>query len=790
MMRMNQIPVLVNDAIKKGEVPGAVIVIGSPEGIVYHSVFGNRTVVPAKLPMTPDTIFDLASLTKVVATTTAVMQLMEKGKLNIDDPVVKYWPEFGVYGKDRITIGHLLTHYSGLRADLSMKPRWGGYERALKKIIAEKPKCTPGTHYLYSDINFEILGELVNRISGQRLDKYCEEHIFKPLGMKDTFFNPSRALRNRIAPTEYKDRKKRTLLWGQAHDPVALRTGGVSGHAGLFSTAEDISRFALMILNGGSLMNVHILSPRTVEMMTIPQNPAGQPQLRGYGWNIDAPFAANRGELPPAGLCYHTGYTGTALWIDPVTKTYIIVLTNRVHPDGKGNAEPLRKQIVELVSETFEPLSKEIILSRRPALSKYYESVSDTSFIKNQAAGPDEKRMHGNGYVEPSAGASSESSSFSGNGKVQTGIDVLAAENFTALKGMRIGLITNHSGLDASGRRTIDLLYNAKGVTLSAVFSPEHGLYGTADNKIASASESITGLPVYSLYGDALKPTMKMLDGIDALVFDIQDAGARFYTYITTMGYAMEAAAKKEIPFYVLDRPNPVTASLVQGPVMQRDMKSFTGYFPLPLRHGMTVGELAGMFNNEYKIRADLRVIKMNGYKRADWYDETGLRWINPSPNLRSLAEAALYSGVAMAEGANVSVGRGTDTPFEIIGAPWIDAEKLSAYLNSRNILGLRFTPVDFIPSSDQFRNKRCRGVRIDLTDRDKLDSALLGIEIISALHKLYPKEFQVDKTLYLIGSRSVLQEIKDDQDPQIIMQHWQEPLGQFLELRSKYLLY
>ncbi len=757
-MYLEQIPHAVNEAVAKGEVPGAVIVIGNAEGIIYRNAFGNRTVTPQKLPMSADTIFDLASLTKVVATTTAVLQLVENGKLSPDDPVVKYWPEFGVKRKEKITIRHLLTHYSGLRADLSMKPRWGGYDNALKKIVAERPKYPPGKRYLYSDISFEILGELVRRVSGQRLDTYCEKHIFMPLGMKDTFFNPSRELRERIAPTEYKEKNKRTLLWGQPHDPVALRTGGVAGHAGLFSTAEDLSIFAQMVLNGGSYRDVHILNPRTVDMMTTPQSPVGQMPLRGYGWNIDAPLTPNRGELPPAGLCYHTGYTGTALWIDLVTKTYIIVLTNRVHPDGRGDAEPLRKKIVELVSDAFEPLTEEDILSKRPQLSGYYNNPPLIPHLSNH--------------------------------NLRTGIDVLSADNFAPLQGLRIGLITNHSGVDSSGRRTLDLLYKAKGITLVAVFSPEHGLYGTSDNKIASASESITGLPVYSLYGDVLKPTVRMLDGLDALVFDIQDSGTRFYTYITTMGYSMEAAAGKGIAFYVLDRPNPITASLVQGPVMDNDLRSFTGYFPLPIRHGMTVGELAQLFNAENNIHADLHVIKMSGYDRADWYDATGLRWINPSPNLRSLAETVLYPGVAMVEGSNVSVGRGTDTPFEVIGAPWIDREKFSSYLNNRNIPGVRFVPVDFVPSGDKFKNERCGGVRIDLTDRKRLDPAMLGIEVISALHKLYPKDFQVDKTLDIIASRKVLQEIRDGRDPRDIVQGWQKHLERFSELRAKYLLY
>jgi uncharacterized protein YbbC (DUF1343 family) len=378
------------------------------------------------------------------------------------------------------------------------------------------------------------------------------------------------------------------------------------------------------------------------------------------------------------------------------------------------------------------------------------------------------------------------------NGRVQSGIDVLEAEDFAPLRGPRIGLITNHTGIDSEGRRTIDLLFRAPGVKLVAIFTPEHGLSGTEDapSSKETTTDQATGLPVYSLYGKTLRPTGEMLEGIDALVFDIQDAGVRFYTYITTMGYAMEAAAQKGITFFVLDRPDPISGAFVQGPVMDDDLRSFTGYFPLPLRHGMTVGELAGLFNAESKIRLKLHVIKMRGYQRQDWCDETGLRWIDPSPNLRTLQEATLYPAVAMAEGANVSVGRGTGTPLELLGAPWIDARAFAAYLNARRTQGIRFMPTDFTPSENRFKNEICHGVQIILLDREAIDAGETGVEIVSALYNLYPREFQVDKTLELLGSRAILDEIKEGLDPQGIALQWQGRLDRFLSLRSKYLLY
>ena len=373
---------------------------------------------------------------------------------------------------------------------------------------------------------------------------------------------------------------------------------------------------------------------------------------------------------------------------------------------------------------------------------------------------------------------------------VTSGIDVLAAEHFAPLAGLRVGLITNHTGQDAAGRRTIDVLHQAPNVHLVALFSPEHGLSGTVDEKVASTRDPLTGLPVYSLYGNVMRPTDDMLAGLDALVFDIQDAGTRFYTYITTMAYAMEAAARKGIAFYVLDRPNPLNGIAVQGPILDQDLRSFVGYFPLPVRHGMTVGELATMFNRENTIGAQLQVIKMNGYQRTAWYDDTGLPWIGPSPNLPTLTAATLYPGVALIEGTNISVGRGTDTPFEIFGAPWIASRQLAAYLNARHLSGVRFIPHDFIPRASRYAQRLCHGVQIVLLDRQSLDAPALGIEIVSALHHLHPHVFALQKTLGLIGARWVLQALKQGEPPSAIAQHWQVALDEFRSRRAAYLLY
>jgi uncharacterized protein YbbC (DUF1343 family)/CubicO group peptidase (beta-lactamase class C family) len=758
--RLRQLPGEVEKAMRQGKTPGAVILVGHDGRVVYRRAIGYRRLVPRRLPMHMNTMFDMASCTKIVATTTAIMQLFQEGKIRLDDPVSEYWPEFAANGKQNITVRELMTHYSGLPPDLDLSYDWSGYDTAMQMIVDTAPILPPGTRFLYSDINFETLGELVRRITGEPLNVYCERHIFKPLGMTSTLFLPPASLRYRIAPTQHVDGTTGPILWGEVHDPTARRMGGVAGHAGLFSDARDLSIFCQMLLNGGTYHGIRILNPLTVEKMTTPQSPVDKMALRGLGWDIASPFSSNRGQLFPVGSFGHTGFTGPSIWIDPVTRTYVVFLANRVHPNGTGNVVPLRSMIDTAIAAALGPVSDQKILNSRRSLTGYFELMRGYRI---------------NGLR---------------NGNVLTGIDVLKKEKFAPLKGLRVGLITNETGVDSEGRRTIDLLNHAPGVQLKAIFSPEHGLWGKEDSSVASTTDPATGLPVYSLYGKTRRPTAQMLQGIDALVFDIQAVGVRFYTYITTMGYAMEEAAKNHLAFFVLDRPDPIGGSIVEGPILDSELKSFVGYFPLPVRYGMTMGELGEMFNGEEHLGANLHVIKMQGWERSDWYDETGLAWRNPSPNLRSLSETILYPGVGMVEGANISVGRGTDTPFELLGAPWIDGKWLAVYLNSRDIQGVRFLPVDFTPRSSKFAGQVCHGVQIYLVDRQALNPPELGIELASALHQLFPQKFELDKTLPLIGSHWVLDEIRGNTDPTRIEYMEQPSLMNFRKMRAQYLLY
>ena len=750
------------EAIHDGQIPGAVLLVWHNGEVVYRKALGSRSIEPRHEIMTVDTIFDLASLTKVVATTTAVMQLVQTGQVRVNDPVAKYIPEFAQNGKDEITVRQLLTHFSGLREDIDLLPPWEGKETALHMAYAETPEYAPGSRFLYSDTNFIVLGALVERVSGMPLEQYCHKNIFVPLAMMHTRFQPPASWLPRIAPTEFDEQGK--MIRGVVHDPRARRMGGVAGHAGVFSTADDLSKFAQCLLNGGR----PILSSAMVEKMTTPQQPPTASVLRGFGWDIDSPFSSNRGELLPVGSFGHTGFTGTSLWIDPTTQTFIILLTNAVHPHGKGNAIALRDEIATATAAAL-PLT----ISEREELR--WKSIT--------------------GYNEAQTASRRVAAR---NGTVLTGVDVLERNSLAFLHkedgNLRIGVLTNQTGVDSQGRRTIDVLAKMPGVSLDAIFSPEHGVTGNLDTTdIGNSKDSASGVPVYSVYGatDALRrPPPEVLKTLAAIVIDIQDAGARFYTYETTLGYFLEAAAKAGIEVIVLDRPNPITGSFVQGPVSDAGHESFVNYFSVPVRHGMTMGELAKMFNSERRINANLQVVPMEGWMRGDWYDSTALAWINPSPNLRSLTQAALYPGVALIEGTNVSVGRGTDTPFELLGAPWIDADQLARYLNSRDISGVRFVPVNFTPNASSYAGEKCQGVNIIVTDRNALDAPELGVEIAAALHKLYPEPFHLERMNDILVNQAAYDAISRGDDPRRIAQEWQDSLDKFQQLRAKYLIY
>jgi uncharacterized protein YbbC (DUF1343 family)/CubicO group peptidase (beta-lactamase class C family) len=777
---------VIQQSIEKRELPGAVVLVARHGRIVWRKAYGARAVEPSREAMTTDTIFDLASLTKVIATTTSVMMLVEQGKVRLADSLVKFIPEMKGSGRDAITIEHLFTHTSGFAPDFDLRERWSGYDEAMARLYREPVRRPPGARFVYSDINYIALGEVVHRVTGMTLDEFARKHIFDPLGMRDTGFRPDTKLRPRIAPTERRRGQLSYLgdtaenagsegeqwLRGQVHDPTAFRMGGVAGHAGLFSTADDLAIFCQMVLNGGEYHGVRILSPMGIAAMTRPRAVAEDGSARGLGWDLGTSFSSNRGDLFPFGSFGHTGFTGTSIWMDPASDSFVIFLSNRVHPDGKGDVGPLRGRIASIVASSITDTTA--AKAREEAASSAAELLA--SLARVSAANARSANDAANASVA--------------DAQVLTGIDVLERDGFKQLSGMRVGLVTNQTGRDRSGRLTIDALYKAPNVKLAALFSPEHGIRGVADEKVSDTKDEETGLPIYSLYGESRRPRPEQLKDLDALVYDIQDVGARFYTFITTLGYVLEEGAKAKLPVFVLDRPNPINGVDVEGPIADQDKLSFIAYHTIPVRHGMTIGELARLFNDERHIGCDLRVIKMENWRRAMWFDSTNLTWINPSPNMRSLTEATLYPGIGLLETTNLSVGRGTDTPFEVIGAPWLDGPKLAAYLNARKLAGVRFLPIRFTPVSSVFKGENCGGVNIVITDRAQFHSVSAGIEVAVALRRLHADDWKVDSYLRLLVNSEALARVKRGDSREEIEQSWKPKLDEFRQARGRALLY
>jgi uncharacterized protein YbbC (DUF1343 family) len=759
-VRLSLIDDLVKKAIGRKKLPGAVVLVGLRDHIYYRKAIGNRALWPSIEPMTVDTVFDIASLTKVVATTPSIMLLIEQGRIRLKDRVSYYVPNFGRHNKSKITIRHLLTHMSGLRADLDLSKSWKGYDRAIALAVEEVPLAKPDVRFIYSDINFFILGHIVKRVSGLSLDEFAHANFFEPLEMKDTMFNPPGLLRSRIAPTGIYRGPDKTVFRGRVHDPTAGRMGGVAGHAGLFTTVDDLANFCRMLVGGGSFGGERVLSPLTIRKMISPSTPPKERNVRGLGWDLDSKYSANRGDLFPSGSFGHTGFTGTSLWLDPLSGLYVVFLSNRVHPDGKGNVVSLRGKVSTIAASALTELP-----------SSSHQSMKSSPMKQ--------------GTSDPGRRTSQQR-----RAPVLTGIDVIHAEAFARLRGRRLGLLTNQTGRSRKGARTIDLIHSAEGVELVKLFSPEHGIKGVLEEGVRSTTDSKTGLHIQSLYGDYQRPTSEMLRGIDTMVVDLQDIGARFYTYMTSMAYVMEEAAKQKVGVLVLDRPNPINGYQIEGPTLAPSFLGFTGYFPMPIRHGMTMGELARLFKGENLIGVNLQVVELKGWQRGQWFDDTGLLWVNPSPNMRNLIQATLYPGVGAIEGTNISVGRGTDSPFEQIGAPWIDGVRLSSELNRRALEGIRFYPVSFQPVSGKYAGKACQGVFILVTDRAAISPVRMGLEIATTLYSLYPDEYDPEEAEKLFATKKNMAPIRAGEDPIRVAKSWKDDETKWLRIRKPYLLY
>ncbi len=741
--QLRRIDELVAHALADGKMPGCVITIARHGKICFQKAYGHREVQPSKQPMTVDTVFDLASLTKPVATATSIMVLLERGDIRLRSKVADDLPAFAAGGKEAITVKQLLVHQSGLAPFLPIERTTDSAEAGWQAMFEAPPRHEPGTKFVYSDINFLMLGRLVEEASGKSLREFSQQCIFGPLGMMETGFLPREDLRKRAAVTEQRDGE---WMRGQVHDPRAHFLGGVAGHAGLFSTAADLAVYADMLLGEGRYRSARIVSPQTVRLMTSAfEVSRGH---RGLGWDKQSPYSSNRPELMSQRAFGHGGFTGTAMWIDPELDLAVIFLSNRVHPDGKGSVNDLAGRIGAVA----------VAAIRKPTSTR-----------------------------RPQPGARDTRSNVS----VQNGIDVLQQDGFKQLAGRRVGLITNHTGHNRDRISTVQLLAEAPGVELVALFSPEHGFAGKLEHsRIASGRDTATGLVIHSLYGATRQPTAKMLAGMDTLVFDIQDIGTRFYTYVSTMGLAMEAAAEHGLKFVVLDRVNPIGGLAVQGPVLDAGKESFVGFHPIAVRHGMTVGELAKMFQSERKLNCDLDVIPIKGWRREMFFDATRLPWTNPSPNMRSLAQALLYPGIGLLETTNLSVGRGTDTPFEVLGAPWLDGRRLAAAMHRASLPGVTFVPIEFTPAASKYEQQKCSGINLLVTDRRQFQPVRTGLAIAHQLHRLYSDEWDAANYPRLLGSEAVVRGLLEGESVRKLEASYSKQLAQFKRRRQQFLIY
>lgn len=859
---------LIDAGIAQHKLPGAVVLIGHAGHVVFERAYGHRKLAgepgldglpsPAEA-MTEDTIFDMASLTKCLATATAVMQLEEQGKVDLDKPVETYLPEFNA-GSDpvraQVTVRMLLTHSSGEGPDVSLKDGWGlevpDKQEGFRRAYTAPLMSAPGTVFRYSDINFILLGALVERVSGEAEDVYAQEHIFAPLRMSATRYLPgfkacgprktrgfavawaprprgrvllsctagtwSTALFQRIAPTAHDDDGTEHnnpdygyLLRGTVHDPTTHRMGGVAGHAGVFSDAHDVGLFAQALLDRlAGRPSSFPLRRETLAMMVEPQQPSaleaatiftrdpdsalpalaptnGTP-LRGLGWDINTAFSRPRGALFPTVAPSmpasahpsfgHTGFTGTSLWIDPDSDTYIVLLANAVHPRGGAPISQLRGDVATAAAQALGIGTSEQLHAR-----------------------------------------------------TLTGVDVLEGTHFSALAklasasavGLRIGLMTNQTGLDSHGKRTVDVLATdlpqaVPGAKLARLFTPEHGLFGKQDTEhMLAEQDSVTGVPVVSLYGaheSDRRPQHEQMKDLDAVVIDLQDAGVRYYTYEAMVGYFVEAAAREAkvyghpLALVVLDRPDPAGGVEVQGPPSDAGSESYTNYMAgQPVRLGLTLGELAQYINGSKRLGANVVVVPMENWTRDEYFDDTGLTWVNPSPNLRSPRAAVLYPG-ALYEGTNLSVGRGSEEPFEWFGAglpaknaktgeqkpAWFKAADVAAALNARAIPGVKFEAGTLHIADDAnrypYHGQTIEAVHMLVTDRTVLDTPEMGIEIMSVLHRLYPTEFAMGKGVGLVCNHATMDALERGDDPRTIAAQWRPGLDEFRRARTPYLLY
>jgi uncharacterized protein YbbC (DUF1343 family)/CubicO group peptidase (beta-lactamase class C family) len=726
----------VEAALAEQRLPGAVVVVGRRDGVVFKRAYGRRAIIPAPLPMTEDTIFDLASLTKPMVTASLIQYLIEGGRLKLDDRVSKYVPEFGSRGKKGITVRQLLTHTGGLPIVNPLEDYAEGPVRGLQRVLDTRLEFAPGERYHYGDLGYITLGVLIERIAGESLDRLATRILFEPLGMRETGYRPSRSLLSRIAPTELAEERPIPLIHGDVHDPRAHLLGGVAGNAGIFSTAADVARFARFMLGEGELDGVRVLSRASIQELTRPEHLPGA--VRSAGWDVKSAYSKPRGRHFSARAFGHGGYTGTSLWLDPELDLFVSFSSNRVHPNGDGNVISLQAAIADAAVAALGPT--------------------------------------------PSACTAPQST--------QNGIDVLRRRGFDSLRGKRVALVTHRAATTLDGTPTLDVLRRAEGVQLVAILSPEHGLSARSEGAIADSHDSESALPVYSLYGKTLRPTAAMLQNVEVLVVDLVDVGTRYYTYMSTLHQTLRAASEQGIPVVVLDRPNPIGGVAVEGPLLDVGYENFVNHHRLPVRHGMTAGELSELINDERRIGARLEIVPALGWRRNTFLGEAGISWVAPSPNLRDLDAAFLYPAIGLLESTNVSVGRGTDRPFHVLGAPFINGPALLAELRRAALPGVEFELAEFVPEADPQRGETCHGISASLTDARAFQPVRTGLTLARAIWRQRPRDWDSHKLMRLVGNRAVVQALFEGASVAELERLWQADLADFLERRAFFLRY
>jgi uncharacterized protein YbbC (DUF1343 family) len=730
---------LIQQAIARRELPGCVVAVGNHETLLYLQAFGERT---AGEPMTLDTRFDMASLTKPMATASSVMALVEQGAVELNAPAWRYLSELKLKDKRGISVRELLLHTSGLPRVNGLSQYEQGRAHALRMIAEETLIDTPGARFEYSDLGFILLGELVERVSGVPLDEYARTRVFGPLGLEDTRFNPPLSESQRSAPTEERD--ERTIR-GVVDDPRAYRMGGVAGHAGLFSNVRDVSRFAQMLLRHGEHAGVQVFKEESIANMLEPRR-AGAVR-RTLGFDVESPYAHGRGFLFSRNAVGHGGYTGTSLWLDPAQDLYVVLLSNRVHVGAGGSIHPLASSVGDLAVRA----------------------------VNRQLAKTPQSAPPGKGSepaIEP----------------ISTGIDVLSQSAFAELRGRSISVLTHAAARDRDGVATLDRLLSARGVSVKNVMTPEHGFDAQHEGHVQNAR--MGELPVYSLFGKNRKPKPEMLRGVETVVIDLVDVGTRFYTYMSTVLAVMEACSEAGVRVMLLDRPNPIGGDRVEGPLSEPAFQSFVNFHPLPLRHGMTAGELARFLADARGLAVQLDVVRVEGWQRASWFGDTGLVWHAPSPNLGTKEQAMLYPAVALVEGTNLSVGRGTDQAFQVVGAPFIDGKALARWLEAAKLPGVKVKATSFRPKVGPYAGTSVSGVRFDLVDAHAFSAAQLGLVLIEGLSRFHKVDWDSSRLDRLVAHRGTLAALAQGQGVEVIEASWERELADFVAAREKVLLY